>query len=113
MRKKRMKIFVDTVAKGNISSIDSELLAVIYSLDSFRLFILNKPEFTCRTDCEAIVKFFHRKNEKKSSTRRWLNFVDRIIGNGYKVNFEYIKGKDNNIADNLSRLINSDGKLQQ
>ena len=91
------------------------MLAVTYSLNAFKLFIVNKNEITVRTDCEAIVKSFNKKNEKKSSTKRWLNFVDRIIGNGYKINFEYTKSSDNSLADCLSWLTSSyvkDGSIQ-
>ena len=41
--------------KGLTSSIDREILAVNYALDSFRLLLLNKIEILARTDCEAIV----------------------------------------------------------
>lgn len=75
------------------------------SLNSFRLDIINKKEITVRTDCEAIVKFYNKINEKRSSTRRWLNFIVSIVGNGYNIKFEYNKGSDNQIADYLSRLI--------
>lgn len=40
-------------------------------------------------------------NSKKSSTRRWVLFKDIITGNGYKVVFENIKGKDNKLPDRL------------
>ena len=50
--------------KGVTSSIDQEILAVNYVLDSFRLFLLNKKEILVRTDCEAIVKFFNSRNNK-------------------------------------------------
>ena len=43
--------------KGNISSIDAEVLAIIYAIDSFRILIISKKEITIRTDFEAIVKF--------------------------------------------------------
>ena len=92
--------------KGNISSIDAEVLAIIYAIDSFRILIISKKEITIRTDCEAIVKFYKLKNEKRSSQRRWLNFTERIINTGIKIEIEYIKGIDNSLADSLSRLIN-------
>ena len=56
--------------KGLTSSIDQELLAVNYALDSFRLFLLNKKEILVRTDCEAIVKFFNNRNSNWVSQRR-------------------------------------------
>lgn len=42
---------------------------------------------------------------KRSNRRRWLNFIDRITNTGLVINFEYIKGSDNQIADILSRII--------
>ena len=50
--------------KGNISSIDAEILAITYAIDSFRILIIPKKEILIRTDCEAIVKFYKLKNEK-------------------------------------------------
>jgi hypothetical protein len=82
-----------------------ELLAINYAFDNFNLFILNKKEFTIRTDREAIVKFYATLNKnKRTSRRRWLNFQDRLINKGFKVNFEHIQGKDNTTANILSRL---------
>ena len=80
-----------------------EILAVIYGLNSFKIYILNKPEVLIRTDCEAIVKFHERINEKTSSKRRWLNFIDAT--SIYTLKFEHVKGKDNGLADKLSRLM--------
>ena len=47
--------------KGNISSIDVEVLTITYAIDSFRILIISKKEITVRTDCEAIVKFYKLK----------------------------------------------------
>lgn len=71
----------------------------------FNLFLISKKEFIVRTDCEAIVKFFGKIHEKRSCKRRWLNFIDRITGKGFEVVFEHIKGKDNSLANALSRLV--------
>lgn len=69
--------------KGQLSSLDFEILGVINAINSFKLF-LNKS-FTLRTDCEAIVKFYGKMNNKKHSTKRQINFVDTIEGNCYKI----------------------------
>ena len=81
----------------------SRLVIVVYAINKFRLF-LHKP-FTIRTDCEAIVRFHNKLNERKLSTRRWAKFLDCIVGQGYKVEFEHIKGSDNRLTDWLSRKI--------
>jgi len=85
-----------------INNTDREILAVINAINAFRLY-LGFKEFTVRTDCEAICKYYNKINSKKSSTRRWVLFEDIIIGNGYKVIFEHIKGKDNVLPDIFSR----------
>lgn len=90
--------------KGNKASINVEILAVIYGLNTFRIYILNKPEILIRTDCEAIVKFHQKINDKTSSRRRWLIFLDTISIYHSRI-FEHIKGNDNSIADQLSRLL--------
>ncbi|KAL4568034.1 hypothetical protein LXL04_023634 [Taraxacum kok-saghyz] len=84
---------------------NAELLAISYALDRFELFIISKKEITLRTDCEAIVSFYNKMNgdSKKSSRRRWLNFLDRINNTGLTINIEHIKKKDNKAADILSR----------
>lgn len=37
-------------------------------------------------------------NERKHSTKRWINSVDTTEGNGYKVKFEHIRGIDNSLV---------------
>ena len=86
-----------------MTSLDFEILGVVYAINKFRLF-LHKP-FTIRTDCEAIVRFHNKLNERKLSTRRWAKFLDCIVGQGYKVEFEHIKGSDNRLTDWLSMKI--------
>ncbi|KAF2925652.1 hypothetical protein DAI22_06g068400 [Oryza sativa Japonica Group] len=86
-----------------VGNTDREILAIINAINAFRLY-LGFKEFTVRTDCEAICRYYNQLNSKKSSTRRWILFEDIITGNGYKVIFEHIKGKDNHLPDLLSRL---------
>ncbi|WVZ52505.1 hypothetical protein U9M48_003558 [Paspalum notatum var. saurae] len=73
----------------------------MYAINAFRLY-LDFKEFTVRADCEAICKYHNQINRKKSSTHRWVLFEDIIIGNGYKVIFEHIKGNDNKLSDLFS-----------
>lgn len=93
--------------KGHLTSLDYEILAIIYCLDSFMLFICNKQEITIRTDCEAIVKYSHKVKgiRKTLSTKRWIKFTDSIINRGLKIHWEHIKGVNNSLADTLSRLL--------
>ena len=91
---------------GNISSIVAKILAITYAIDSFKILIIPKKEILIRTNCKVIVKFYKLKNERRSPQMRWLNFIERIINTGVKIEIEHIKGKDNSLVDSLSRLIN-------
>ena len=42
------------------SSIDAEIHACMNSLDSLKIYYLDKSEITIRTDCQAIIKFFDK-----------------------------------------------------
>jgi len=51
-----------------INNTDREILAVINAINAFRLY-LGFKEFTVRTDCETICRYYNKVNSKKSSTR--------------------------------------------
>nr|WCR39427.1 ORF3 [Pineapple bacilliform CO virus] len=87
------------------STIDAEIQAVINSLDKFKIFYLSQKELIVRTDCQAIVSFYEKMANNKPSRVRWLTFSDFITGIGVPVKFEHIDGKDNLLADTLSRLV--------
>ena len=74
------------------------------SLEQFKLFYLDKPEITVRTDCQAIIAFYEKMAVKKPSRVRWISFCDYITNTGISVTFEHIKGENNQLADQLSRL---------
>ena len=97
--------YISGTYKTNISTIDAEILACLFALDKFKIFLYNKKEFTLRTDCQAIVSFYNSMNNKKLQINRWVNFLDYIVRTGIKVNIEHISGKKNNFADILSRMI--------
>ncbi|KAF3771976.1 Polyprotein P3 [Nymphaea thermarum] len=87
------------------STIDAEIYAVMNSLESLKIYYLEQEEILIRTDCQAIISFFNKTNINKPSRVRWIAFVDFITGLGIDVSFEHIHGKDNVLADSLSRLI--------
>lgn len=85
--------------KSNLSSMVAQVLAIIYGLNAFELFIMGKNQITIRTDCVAIVKYHDKLHEKEDiSSRIWLNFRDKLLSYGTKFVFEHIKGKDNGAA---------------
>ncbi|AIB53751.1 polyprotein [Pagoda yellow mosaic associated virus] len=86
------------------STIDAEIFAVMESLSALKIFFLDKEEITVRTDCQAIIAFYNKQAQNKPSRVRWLAFCDYINGNGLSVKFEHIKGEENVLADQLSRI---------
>ena len=101
-RKKICRYASEKYKLKTINNTDREILPAINAINAFRLY-LGFKDFTVRTDCEAICKYYNKVNSKKSSTRRCVLFEDIITGNGYKVIFEHIKGKDNTLSDIFSR----------
>lgn len=58
--------------KGHITSLDYEILAIIYCLNAFMFFICTKNKITIRTDYEAIIKYGQQtKGLRKSLSARW------------------------------------------
>ncbi|QED42803.1 ORF3 [Dioscorea badnavirus A] len=87
------------------STIDAEIHAVMNGLNSFKIYYMDKQEITIRTDCQAIISFFNKSAQNKPSRVRWIAFTDFITGLGIPVTFTHIDGKDNGLADALSRLV--------
>nr|UYZ57208.1 polyprotein [Banana streak IM virus] len=87
------------------STIDAEVHAVINSLEKFKIYYLDKKELIIRTDSQAIVAFYKKQADHKPSRTRWLMLIDYITGLGINVKFEHIDGKENVLADTLSRLV--------
>ncbi|PKU87307.1 hypothetical protein MA16_Dca024340 [Dendrobium catenatum] len=74
------------------------------TLNALKIHYLDKTEITLRTDCQAIITFYNKSAAHKPSRVRWLSFTDYINGFGIAIRFEHIEGKNNIMADNLSRL---------
>ncbi|ATZ69459.1 ORF3 polyprotein [Cacao swollen shoot CE virus] len=87
------------------STIDAEIYALIKALESFKIFYLDKKHLVLRTDCQAIVMFHNKTSTHKPSRVRWITFSDYLTGLGVEVTIEHITGKDNLLADHLSRLV--------
>ena len=88
-----------------ISSIDAEVNACINGFKKLKIFMLDHKEILLRTDCEAIVSFFNKMKTKNVRTRRWGEFVMFLTEFGAEFTIEHIKGKDNGLADHLSRIV--------
>ena len=86
------------------STIDAEIYACMETMEALKIHYLDKKEITLRTDCQAIISFYNKTSNNKPSRVRWIGFTDYITGSGVKIEFEHIDGKNNVLADYLSRL---------
>ena len=90
-----------TPAQQNYSTTKREALSLIYALEHFRQIILCYP-VTVYTD-HFPLKGILSKPTKDACLNRWSLLVQE-----YNIDLKYIPGKDNILADVLSRLTNKD-----
>ncbi|OWZ09259.1 LOW QUALITY PROTEIN: Pol Polyprotein, partial [Phytophthora megakarya] len=83
-------------AEKNYSIREKELLAILYVLRVWRVYLLDKP-FIVETDHKSLENVF----TQKSISRRIARWYDEL--SGYPVTFKYIPGDTNTVADGISR----------
>ena len=86
-------------AERNYSTLEKELTAIVYALQRLHHFI-HGGRVTIQTDHKPLVAMYNR--EVHHSTIRQQRLLLKI--HEHDVHMEYLKGKDNSIADALSRL---------
>ena len=87
-----------TGSERNYSTYERELYAVVKTCESCQVYLLGR-EFTLRTDHQALMAIF--RNNLSTSTRI-IKWVMRL--QPYKFTIEIIPGKENIVADALSRI---------
>ena len=89
-------------AEAHYSQIEREALAIVFAVRRLHQYIYGR-RFTLRTDHKPLVKIFgrHESLNKTAASRlqRWA-----VILAEYDYDLEYIRGKDNVVADCSSRL---------
>eukprot|EP00736_Rhodelphis_marinus_P009256 Rmarinus@m.9834 len=90
-----MELTEEEARKG---AYEREGLAVMFALRTFGMYLRARP-FVLRTDQQALTHLF---NQSKPSDRvqGWLNTMSQY---NFEFELQYIKGKDNIVADALSR----------
>lgn len=83
----------------NYSTIEKELLAIVWAIRYLRPYLYG-VKFLVRTDHQPL-KWLSSLKEPNSRLIRW-----KIKLSEYEFDIEYVKGKDNKVADFLSRLEN-------
>lgn len=81
----------------NYAVIEKELLSVIWATKYFRPYLYG-TKFHLKTDHQPLV-WLNSLKEPNAKLQRW-----RLRLNEYEFDVEYIKGKDNKVADFLSRI---------
>lgn len=84
-------------AERNYSTIERELLAILDSTKHFRPYLFGK-KFTVETDHNPLV-WLYKIKEPNSRLLRWKIKLDE-----FDFDIEYKKGKENKVADALSRI---------
>lgn len=89
-------------AEKNYAQIDREGLALVFALQRFRYFLLGR-HFVARTDHKPLIGLFGRGRpvpcNANARLQRWALLLSQ-----YDYDLEYKAGKDNVVADALSRL---------
>lgn len=88
----------------NYSATDKEFLAILWSVNYFRPYLYGN-KFKILTDHQPI-KFLHSKHKGKDISPRHQRWLLKL--GEYQFEIDYLKGKENRVADFLSRLEDSD-----
>jgi transposase InsO family protein len=90
-------------AEMNYTVTEKEALAIVWSVKQYKVYLAN--EFVIKTDHLAL-KYLLDLKETSGRIMRWNLFLQEF---NFKI--EYIKGKDNVIADALTRSLRSSGSI--
>ena len=85
-------------AQRNYSTFERECLAVIFALEHFRVYLLNRP-FRLRTDNLALQWLFAKEPTASARVSGWLATLIK-----YPIVIEYVRGSEYTIADALSGI---------
>ena len=84
--------------QSRYSTIEKELLAIVMTLKHFEVYIGNKGTTVVLTDHNPLKYLYRVKNSNRRLMRWSLELQD------YNIDVQHIKGKDNVLADSLSRV---------
>ena len=79
------------------STIEKEFLAIVWAIKYFRFYLYGR-KFTIETDHKAII-WLNNLKEPNMKLQRW-----KIQLNDYNFDINYVKSKDNHVADGLSHI---------
>lgn len=88
----------------NYSTLEKELLAIVWAVKYFRPYLFGR-KFLVQTDHQPL-KWLYSLKDPNQRIIRW-----KISLGEYEFDVEYLKGKDNKVADFLSRIEESEGNF--
>lgn len=88
-----------TATEKNYAQIEKELLAILFACVRFDQLVVGNPKTTIRTDHKPLLNIFQKP--LLSAPRRLQHMLLNL--QRYNLSIEYVTGKDNVIADALSR----------
>lgn len=93
-------------AELNYATIEKELLAIVWSIKYFRPYLYGK-RFIIRTDHKPLLYLFNMTNPSSRLTKF------RLLLEEYDFKVEYVRGRNNVVADALSRIIITSDELKE
>jgi hypothetical protein len=96
-----------TSAEKNYSQIEKEAVGALYAMKRFRMFLLGRT-FTMQTDHQPLLALW-KKSPDEISARLKSFFLDMYP---FSFEWDYLKGKENVLADALSRLDSDKNDLE-
>lgn len=84
----------------NYSTLEIECLAIVFAFQKFHQYLEHR-DFDLHTDCSALAWLLNHPRQA-GRIARWISFI-----NNFKFTIQHVKGKENVVADCLSRLFES------
>ena len=88
-----------TAAETNHSTLEKECLAIVWDIMNFQLYFAGKP-FILQTDHQPLA-YINKTKYQNDRVMRWA-----LVLQGYDYIVQDIPGKDNVVADYVSRVMN-------
>lgn len=85
--------------KNGFAMIEKEMAAIVFACTRFHQMVVGNPQVLVRTDHKPLINIFHRPLIEAPKRLQMM----MMILQKYDLKFDYIKSKDNAVADALSR----------
>ena len=94
-------------AQRNYPQVKRELLGIVKSLKACQVYLIGQ-DFVIETDCLPVIGMINKPDVCNAVTLRWTLYI-----RGFNPTFKHIPGKENLVADALSRMEVSDDEEEE